>query len=413
MRIGIFIDDFFPASGGIGRSVQTQIEQMHSQGHEVILIAPDRFLEKPRLARVVECPTIWIRGLPAHLSVLHCSQRRAELISKAVALDIVHTQTERGALVLGARIARLQQIPHVHTFHANVAGTHQTVRAAALGTLSYQVLVNPVLTVASKRRSPVAKLPARHHETGGLQARMDWASFADIAGKVDAYTVPSPFMKELIEEASRGTVNGFVVPTGYNMRMQQAVERARRRRTDTKVRFLSVGRLAKEKRIDVLIKAFLAADLDDAELVIVGDGDQRDRLRRLAGSDPRVDFRGHLRDLDAIADELVNADILALASYRFESQGLVIVEAALAGLPVLLCDDRLTVGITQDNALLSEPDVRSMAAAMRQLCDRGRLEVMSRAATALVPELSPVKMGQRYLDVYQHAITRGVHPWQS
>nr|WP_231979829.1 glycosyltransferase [Tessaracoccus coleopterorum] len=128
MRIAILIDDFFPASGGIGRSVQTQLEELTKMGHEVTLVAPDRHLQKPRLGRIIECPTIYLEGLPAHLSVLHCTDRRARLISSVGRFDIVHSQTERGALVLGARIARLQSIPHLHTFHANIAGTHQTVR---------------------------------------------------------------------------------------------------------------------------------------------------------------------------------------------------------------------------------------------------------------------------------------------
>ena len=34
MRVAILIDDFFPSSGGIGRSVETQIEELTSMGHE-------------------------------------------------------------------------------------------------------------------------------------------------------------------------------------------------------------------------------------------------------------------------------------------------------------------------------------------------------------------------------------------
>ncbi len=404
MRVGILIDDFFPASGGIGRSVQTQLEELVHMGHEPILVAPDRFLEKPRICEVIECPTIWVPPMPPHLSVLFHGRATAERISARADFDVIHSQTERGALILGARLARLQSIPHVHTFHANVAGTHRAVRSAALGTVSYQALVNPILTRASRRRSPRVHLPRRESESGGLLARMDWASFADIAGKVDAYTVPSHFMLDLVEEAADHHLPGFVVPTGFNARLKAAIDATRRERTDDRFRFLAVGRLAREKRIDVLVRAFLEADRADAELVIVGDGDQRRQLRRLAGGDPRIDMRGHLGDLGDIAWELVNADVLAMTSHRFESQGLVATEAVAAGLPVLYCDDRLTVALSPKTALLTEPDVRSLAAGIVRLCDRELLGRMSAATTSLLPGLTPGRTAERYVEVYDHVL---------
>ncbi len=404
MRVALLLDDFYPSSGGVARSLETQLEQLVAMGHEVTLIAPDRHLEKPRACRTIECPTTYIEGTSAHLSVLHCSERRARLIAECGEFDIIHSQTDRGALILGARLARLQGIPHIHTFHANIAGTHQTVKAAIWGTLSYQFLINPYLTAARGRRPPRSRLPGREKETGGLAARMDWASFADLASKVDAHTVPSPFMNDLINEAAGRELNGFVVPTGYNQRMKIAIDKAKRTRTDERVRFLSVGRLAKEKRLDVLIKAFIRAGHPDAELVIVGDGDQRSALRTLANGHPRIDFRGHLGSLDAIAFELRNADVMALSSYRFDSQGLVITEAVAAGLPVLYCDDRLTVGLSPETAHLTGPDITSLAAGIRELCDPALRARLAGATPALLPSLSAERMAQRYVAVYQSVI---------
>lgn len=406
MRIAIVLDDFYPASGGVARSVETQLEKLVEWGHEVTLIAPDRHLQKPRGCRTIECPTIYIEGTSSHLSVLHFSGRRAQLINDCADFDVIHTQTDRGALILGARLARLQGIPHVHTFHANIAGTHQTVKSAIWGTLSYQWVINPVLTAAVGKRPPRSRLPVRERETGGLAARMDWASFADLAGKVDAYTVPSPFMLQLINEAAGRDLNAFVVPTGYNERMLSAIEAAKRTRTDNRVRFLSVGRLAKEKRLDVLIKAFREADPPNAELVIVGDGDQRKALRALANNDPRIDFRGHLGALDAIAAELRNADVLALSSYRFDSQGLVITEAVAAGLPVMYCDDRLTVGLSAETSHVTGPDIASMAEGILELCDRELRERLAAAAPALLPSLSADRMCESYLAVYRSVIQK-------
>lgn len=406
LRIAIIIDDFFPASGGIGRSVQTQIEELSALGHEVTLIAPDRHLEKPRNARVIECPTMYLEGLPAHLSVLHFSEKRARLISDVATFDVVHTQTERGALLLGARIAALQGISHLHTFHANIAGTHRAIRGAVFGTWSYQALIVPLLKRIVAGRFPASRRPSRRSESGGHYARTDWLCFADIAKRVDAYTVPSPFMRELIDEAAGAELPSYVVPTGYNRDLLAAIGRATRDRTDDKVRFLSIGRLAKEKRLDVLVRAFREADRADAELVIVGDGDQRDLLKGLARGAGNIDFRGHLSHLDAIAYELVNADALVLSSYRFDSQALVITEAVAAGLPVLYCDDRLTVGVSEESALLSRPGSHALAAGIRRLMDRDLRSSMAAATTGILADIAPERTAERYLNAYTELIEK-------
>lgn len=406
LAIAIVIDDFFPSSGGIGRSVQTQLEELTALGHDVTLIAPDRHLEKPRWVPVIECPTIYLEGTPAHLSVLHCNEYRARLISQRGRWDIIHSQTDRGALVLSARIARIQQIPHVHTFHANIAGTHDTLPVASLfGTLSYELLITRVLKAATKRQHrSLARLPDRTHELSHLAARMDWRSFARIAASVDAFTVPSQFMYEFISQATSGELKGHVVPTGYNRGIKTAIDRAKRERDDDKVRFLSIGRLAKEKRLDVLIKAFRLADIPNSELVLVGDGDQRDVLRRLAAGASNIDFRWHLSNLDSIAYELVNADALVLSSYRFDSQGLVITEAVAAGLPVIYCDDRLSTGLTQESSLLTSPDVAGLADGMRLLADPRRRARYAAKTRQLIDQVSPEATVRRYLEVYHHTI---------
>ena len=405
LRVAVVIDDFFPASGGIGRSVQTQLEELTAMGHDVTLIAPDVKLEKPRIGHTIETPTYYINGLPAHLSILHHSQRRAKAISKQAQFDEVHTQTERGALVLGAKIARLQNIPHIHTFHANIAGTHQTVREACFGTLLYQVLILPLLRQAAGRPRKKVKLPTMRQETGGFFARVDWMGFAAIADQVDGYTVPAPFMRDMIELCRDHRGQGHVVPTGVNRQIVDVLRDMPRQRSDQRVRFLSMGRLAKEKRLDVMVKAFKRANLADAELVIVGDGDQRFKLRDLARGYP-IDFRGHMSGVDALAYELRNADALVLTSYRFDSQALVISEAVAAGLPVLYCDDRLTVATSPKTALLTGPDVKSLAHGFQRLMDAELRADMARATSAKLPELMPDRTAERFVEAYEELIER-------
>ena len=47
LRIALISDDIYPASGGIARSIQTQINELVRLGHKVTLLAPRHYLEKP------------------------------------------------------------------------------------------------------------------------------------------------------------------------------------------------------------------------------------------------------------------------------------------------------------------------------------------------------------------------------
>lgn len=403
LRVAILIDDFFPASGGIGRSVQTQLEELSRMGHDVTLVAPDRHLHRPDGVRTIACPTLYKEGLPAHLSVLHPTERRARLISRQARFDVVHSQTERGALVLAARLARLQGIPHVHTFHTNIAGTHSTLPfAAAWGSLGYEVLITRALALGSKRPPRFgAALPPRTAEpdNNNLFSRMDWRSLGWVAAHADAVTSPARFMLDNIEAAVGQPIRGTVIP---NATAEAIVDGAVKRPGQRKgVRFLSIGRLAKEKRLDVVIRAFNRANIPDAELVIVGDGDQRARLEALAG--PGVQFLGALPGRSAVAEQYLAADALVLGSYRFDVQPMVILEAGAAKLPVLYCDDRLTAGLSRQTSQLVAPDMQSLARGMQKLAEPGRLRRLRAGYDRVDVRLHPGDMAKAYVTVYEKA----------
>ena len=105
------------------------------------------------------------------------------------------------------------------------------------------------------------------------------------------------------------------------------------------LKVIAVGRLAHYKGLDVLIKA--VAESTNAELDLVGQGDEAQRLRRLTmtlGLESRVRFHGALSD--AARDALLLAsDCLCLPSTdRTESFGIVLLEAMSAGKACVVTD---------------------------------------------------------------------------
>ncbi|HZT90907.1 MAG TPA: glycosyltransferase family 4 protein [Gaiellaceae bacterium] len=152
------------------------------------------------------------------------------------------------------------------------------------------------------------------------------------------------------------------------------------------VTVLHVGRLIREKAPDELLAAFARACERAAtplRLVLVGDGPLEPALRERARGLP-VEFRGLLEG-DALVQAYADADIFALFSRR-ETWGIVVNEAAAAGLPLVLTDrvgaaaDLLVPG--ENGELVRSGEVDAQARALAELADdpalRGRYGARSR-----------------------------------
>lgn len=95
--------------------------------------------------------------------------------------------------------------------------------------------------------------------------------------------------------------------------------------------YLYVGRLHREKGVDLLIRAVRRSDL---RVAIVGDGPQRDHLHRLAKGASNVSFLGR-RTPDEVSKLRTLARAAVMPSRRLEGLPLAALESLSAGRPVL------------------------------------------------------------------------------
>ncbi len=154
---------------------------------------------------------------------------------------------------------------------------------------------------------------------------------------------------------------------------------------------LSVNRLDRAKRIDLLLEA--AARDGSLEVVIAGEGPDRERLERLAherGLNGRARFTGRIPDA-----ELADLYARCLAVYYApvdEDYGMVPLEAFLSEKPVLTTTDAggpLEVVTDGRTGLVVEPDAENVARALGWLHEhREEAATYGRAGKAVASEIT-------------------------
>lgn len=93
----------------------------------------------------------------------------------------------------------------------------------------------------------------------------------------------------------------------------------------------AVGRLHKSKGMDVLISAFRSFAPPEAALVILGEGPQLAKLKKIRAGDRRIHLLGYRENIAPVLRDLN----LFVAPSREESFGLAILEAMSVGLPII------------------------------------------------------------------------------
>jgi 2-deoxystreptamine N-acetyl-D-glucosaminyltransferase/2-deoxystreptamine glucosyltransferase len=199
------------------------------------------------------------------------------------------------------------------------------------------------------------------------------------------------------------------IPSGFDPALFTA-RRADVVRDAGRPRIGYVGRLAAQKRPDLLLAAF-GRMAETAHLVVVGDGPERARVHALAAASPataRITLTGFVRHT-AVPAVLASLDVLVLPS-AYEEMGSVLTEAMAAGLPVVASDVGGIPEVVRDGetGLLVPPgDVGALAAALDRLVGDPALRArLAAGARARAPDYAWPALAERVAAVYEAALGR-------
>lgn len=324
MNIGIFTDAYYPQVSGVVTSTMILKSELIRLGHSVTIITvthPD----VEEMEGIIRLPSIPFFLLPSQRVGVIYSRKIMNKI-KELDLDIIHTQTEFSIGIFGRIVAKKLDIPVVHTYH--------TMYEDYVHYVSRGIMIKPASELAKK----ISKLYCRD---------------------CSAIIVPTTKVKDALwQYGLRRHID--VIPTGVDIEPfkrsnynDQIIHDEKKFLgiNETQPVILFIGRLAKEKSLDVIISSMkeLTNKIPSCKLLIVGDGPERENLQELCKEleiENSVVFAGerpyaHIGKYYQLGDVFVGASLT-------ETQGLTFAEAMAAQVPVVAKYDKNLDGIIED-----------------------------------------------------------------
>lgn len=332
MIIGIFTDTFYPEVNGVATSCLNLYQELQRRGHTVHVYAP-------KCKGWEEFQSDTVHYLESKQFIL-LKDRNVALpgmgtIRQALDMhfDVVHTNSEFIVGFLGTYIARHTGCVRIHTYH--------TVWEDYTYYITHGIGDNTAKNFV-KRYS-------------------EW--WCD---RFDRVIVPTAKTENLLRQYGVETPID-IIPSGMDLRRfapekHSAEERAATRAEcgipEGKRVLLNIGRLAKEKNLEKILRVFpeLHRRLPDVQLVIIGEGPLKQTLQEQAetlGVADSVSIVG-AKPWEKIDRYYAIGDVFVSASHS-ETQGLTYIEAAASGLCVCAVDDPCLLGVFRDgvSAVLS------------------------------------------------------------
>ena len=387
MRIGIFTDTYPPYINGVSTSIQMLEKALKRKGHQVYIVTvntKNMKYEYEKNGKVIRIPGIPTGIYDYRLTSIY----PVRLINKIKKwnLDVIHSHTEFGVGTFARIISKQFDIPLVHTYHT-----------------MYEDYVHYI---------------THGHFDRGSKKIVEYITKFYCDKTASELIVPSKKTYDLFKEKYKWDKSIHIIPTGIDIDLFN-VEKLNKNKIDKlKQKYnisnndfviLFTGRLAKEKNIEFILEnqSSLLKQYSNLKLLIVGDGPERltyEKIVKKYKIDDNTIFVGKVPINDmpyyyAIGNVFVTAS-------KSETQGLTVIEALAASLPVVAINDESFSNVITDdlNGYLfkNKSDyIKSISKLVenKEICDR-----MSKQAYITSLEHSLKYYAEKILSVYSLAI---------
>lgn len=387
MRIGIFTDTYPPFINGVSTSIAMLENALMKMGHEVFIVTvnpEDMHYSFEKNDRIIRLPGIPIGIYDYRLTGVYPIKAISKI--KEWNLDIIHSHTEFGVGTFARIMARQLDIPIVHTYHTMYEDYVHYITKGYFDATSKKVVEHLTKFYCDKT--------------------------------VTELIVPTKKTYDLFKEKYEYTRNIHIVPTGVEVerfyREENDVKETEKIRKSLGLKksdfiLLFVGRLAAEKNVTFLLdnQANLVKKNPNCKLLIIGDGPDMDsfkeQVKKLKIED-NVIFTGKV-PWDEIHKYYQIPQVFVTASHT-ETQGLTLLEAMAASVPVIGYDDEAfrDVVVPDLNGYLFKENKDYLEYVEKTMSDKKLLERLSRQARINAESHSAKYYGEKVLDVYYTAL---------
>lgn len=415
MRIGLFSDTYLPTVNGISFVLQIMRRRLEELGHEVYIFAPAtnlKAIEPDDDDHIFRFPAIEGVFFDEQLTSVFFPRSVLRKIKK-LDLDIIHFFTPSQIGLMGAYAAIREDIPLVSQYSTDLYHYVERYPNVLPGTIALSLtapfvlkmtpreiiqlmaIFKPKRTITAWHKSMVAKMHVMLHD----HCDMVIALSKKMQHQLDGWGSHTPCTLlptgvDLLPTASSGAIEEFRKKLGITKKDSV---------------LLYVGRLSREKNLDLLIDSMkhVLPHNPHTKLVLVGDFDYRTELEsqvQQAGLSKQVLFAGRM-PREELGVAYGSADIFVFPS-QTDTQGLVVNEAAAAGLPLILCDGEVSeVFIEGQTGLLAADDPHDFASKIIQLLEdtplRHTLGTQARERAKLFTEIGQM---EKLVKLYQTCI---------
>ena len=414
MRIAITSDLYYPMSNGVAVFAHNLAKGLAKQGHEVMVICPS-FTGKPHRTKRDGVTTVYLRSIrfpfypdqinavPEGKKILKMKMPRLAYrhglwitvdpypeLKKALKKfqpDVIHNQTAEMIAIAARRYAKKYDVPMVSTGHAYPDNLTSQVK-----------LLKPIKKPLDAMLRTYMASFLKHSEYATMPTEM---AIDDLVPKNRRR------FDVTVEPLSNGVDLAKFTPG------KAAVKVLKKFKLEPgRLRVLYVGRVDPEKSLGNVVTAFagVTEEVPEAELVIVGDGTDRRHLIDLAralGISDKVKFPGRIMPPD-VTEIYRSATVFATAS-ETETQGIVLIEAAATGLPLVAVDAGAVRELCQNkkNGILCKPgDIVGMTDALVEILQSADLQQKYGEKSLEISRKHDLNRTlKRFEEIYEEAIT--------
>ncbi len=308
MKIAYFTDTYLPNNDGVVTCLLNYRRGLEKRGHEVFIFTPGTKKQKQenKDKNVYYFTSASFKPYPDYRLALFPFKSARKLV-REMDVDLIHSHGIATTGLAAIDCARNLKIPLIASFHTMVpSATHY--------------------------------LTSRQNLQKFLES-FSWKYLRWYYNFFEKVLVPSEFTKKILH--NEGIDNTLVMPSGINYKFYSKGDGEwirKRYRIGKKKIVLHVGRVVKEKNLELLINEAQSIINKKPNIVflIVGKGPAEEHYKNLVtmkGLDEHFIFTGFVPKKE-LPDYYATADVFAFPSY-FDTQGLVALEAMASGLPVV------------------------------------------------------------------------------